>query len=386
MRVPAMVNLNIESAYRSRMERGTGRMLRLFFGLALALCARAAAGSDTAPYVLLTDDTHTPMEVVSVPEAGVQRDGAAVGDELTVPGVGSLPAFKVKLRGKPPMASTRVQTRRNTPLMVVADTHGEYEILVQLLRSQRIVDSALRWSFRSGHLVFLGDVFDRGPNQTEILWLIYKLEAEAAKAGGGVHLLLGNHELMVLSGDLRYLNEKYPQTTRAAGASSYAELFSVNTLLGQWLRTKPAVLKLNDLLCLHGGIAPEVIERKLSLQELNFMVTQSLQATAPAPEILSFVKGKSSPLWYRGYFPEAQEFRQATVQDVDATLAHFGVRRILVGHTPVDAVTPLYDGKVIAVQVYPHRDAGGHAIMEAVRIERGRPWRAGIDGSRTAIN
>lgn len=380
--------------YRIRMDWGcmkrrTGRMLRLFFGLALALCMGAAAGSETAPYVLFTDAPHEPMEVISALEAGLQRGRAAIGDEVTVPAVGTLPEFKVKLRGKAQMAAATVRTSRSTPLMVVADTHGEYEILVQLLRSQRIIDSDLRWSFRGGHLVFLGDVFDRGSHQTEILWLIYKLEAEAARAGGGVHLLLGNHELMVLSGDNRYLNEKYLQTARAAGVHSYADLFSAGTLLGQWLRTKPAVLKLNDLLCLHGGIAPEVIERKLSLHELNSMVAQSLPGAAPTArtaDILAFVKGKNSPLWYRGYFPEAQEFRQATAQDVDAALEQFGVSRILVGHTPVDTVTPLYGGKVIAVQVYPHRDEGGHAIMEAVRIERGRPWRAGIDGSKTAIN
>ena len=65
----------------------------------------------------------------------------------------------------------------------------------------------------------LGDVFDRGPNHLEILWLLYQLEAEAARAGGGVHLVLGNHEAMVLNGDLRYLNAKYADTARVLGKS-----------------------------------------------------------------------------------------------------------------------------------------------------------------------
>ena len=72
----------------------------------------------------------------------------------------------------------------------------------------KVIDTDLTWSFGDGHLVIVGDVFDRGPNVTECLWLIYRLEQEASAAGGAVHFLLGNHELMVMRGDLRYLNER----------------------------------------------------------------------------------------------------------------------------------------------------------------------------------
>ena len=58
-----------------------------------------------------------------------------------------------------------------------------------MLQAHRVVDATLRWSFGKGQLLILGDVFDRGPNHTEILWLLYKLEAEAAKAGGMIEEL-----------------------------------------------------------------------------------------------------------------------------------------------------------------------------------------------------
>ena len=135
----------------------------------------------------------------------------------------------------------------------MADTHGEYEILVAMLQKHGVVDQQLGWNFGRGDLVVLGDVFDRGPNHTEILWLLYQLEAEARRAGGGVHLVLGNHETMVLLGDLRYLNPKYVQTTALLGVGSYSELFDATSVLGQWLRTLPTVLKINDLLFLHAG-------------------------------------------------------------------------------------------------------------------------------------
>lgn len=76
----------------------------------------------------------------------------------------------------------------------------------------------------------------------------------------------------------------------------------------------------------------------------------------------------------------------ASTEDIDRIRKHFAVRTILVGHTKVPTVTPLYDSKVIAVQVYPNRDeTTGAAVMEAVLLKGGTWYRAGIDGAREAL-
>ena len=67
--------------------------------------------------------------------------------------------------------------------------------------------------------------------------------------------------------------------------------------------------------------------------------------------------------------------------DVDLALETFGVRGILIGHTIVPTVTPLYEGKVIAVQVYPRRDDDGRARFESLLIKRDGTWRAKLDGT-----
>ncbi|MCK4465695.1 MAG: ankyrin repeat domain-containing protein, partial [Bacteroidales bacterium] len=87
-------------------------------------------------------------------------------------------------------------------IFAVGDVHGGYETLVELLQNQGIIDSYLNWSWGKGHLIFLGDVFDRGEKVTECLWLIYKLERQAHARGGAVHLIMGNHELMIMTDDL----------------------------------------------------------------------------------------------------------------------------------------------------------------------------------------
>ena len=69
-----------------------------------------------------------------------------------------------------------------------------------------------------------------------------------------MHLVLGNHETMVMRGDLRYLNAKYVDTAAALG-KPYDDLFAADTLLGQWLRARPAMIKVNDLLFLHAGVS-----------------------------------------------------------------------------------------------------------------------------------
>jgi hypothetical protein len=349
----------------------------------------AAAPAADGPYVLRGADGRYESWNVDLAADGTHKriESLQPGATLKIPAVGAYPWFNAKLRPPADIAPDVVRTSKGAPLFVVADTHGEYEILAQMLTSQKIVDAKLAWSFGKGHLVIVGDVFDRGPNQLEILWLLYSLEAQAAKAGGGVHLVLGNHETMALRGDLRYLHPKYVESARTLGVTSYSELFPTDSVLGQWLRSKPTVLKIDEFLCLHGGISRALVDRKLSLSDINGAVRDVLGGKVSSADAAraDFVMSQVGPLWYRGYFVDQPEYPSATAQDVDATLMFFGVKRILVGHTIVPTITPLFDGKVIAVQVYPKRE-GEQVIFESLLIRGGKFFRAKPDGSTQPLN
>jgi Calcineurin-like phosphoesterase len=353
----------------------------------LILLYAASAGAADGPYVVKGPSGEWVARWIAADGAAseLRQESVAVGTALVVPAVGSVPPLTVRLRPGAGIAPDEVRLGRSAKLFVIADTHGEYEIAVELLRKHGIIDQQLRWRFGRGHLVILGDVLDRGTNQIEILWLLYELEAQAAKAGGGVHLVLGNHEVMVLTGDLRYLNPKYVQTAQALGAGSYSELLGGQTLLGQWLRSKPAVLKIGKLLCMHGGISQALMERRPSLDLINTTVRQALTAVPgdqTDPALRDLILGRLGPLWYRGYFAEQKDFPLITLEQLDRIQHHFGVNRILVGHTIVPTVTVLYEGRVIAVQVYPRRDERtAEPVMEGVRIEGNRLLRARMDGT-----
>jgi hypothetical protein len=331
-----------------------------------AWVARWVEGDDSSPHV-----RETPV---------------AAGGVVTVPAVGPVPELTVKLRSLAAMpVPDEVKLPPSVPLFVMADTHGEYAIAVELLRKQKVIDSKLKWSFGKGRLAVLGDIFDRGPNQTEILWLLYSLEAQAKAAGGAVYVMLGNHESMALGGDERYLSPKYLKVRDVLKVPSYASLWSQDSLLGQWLRTKAAVMKIGDYVCLHGGLSAEVVQRGLTLAQLNNSVRSSLGDRQPD----GFVMSPNGPLWYRGYFPEAAReagSAVATSDDIERILGFYEAKAIFVGHTIVSTVTALYDGRVVAVQVYPHRDdATAKPEMQGLLVKQGAFYRARIDGTIEAL-
>ena len=52
----------------------------------------------------------------------------------------------------------------------------------------------------------------QGKDVPQIFWLFYKLEEEAAKAGGHVSFILGNHEPMVLALSLIHISAFNPSS------------------------------------------------------------------------------------------------------------------------------------------------------------------------------
>ena len=96
----------------------------------------------------------------------------------------------------------------NTSARVVAfgDVHGAFKDWTTLLRELGVVDAELNWSGGDTHLVSLGDLIDRSPGSRKVVELLMKLDDQAEQAGGAVHMVLGNHEVMVMTGDLEYVS------------------------------------------------------------------------------------------------------------------------------------------------------------------------------------
>ena len=150
----------------------------------------------------------------------------------------------------------------------ISDIHGQHDLFIKLLRKHEIIDDRNQWKYGDGHLIVLGDIMDRGDKVTESLWFLFFLEKQAQAAGGKVHFLLGNHELMVLHGDIGYINPKY-RFTSGASRIEYPELYSSDYILGQWLRSKNVAVTINDCVFVHGGFSEKVLAKEKNLDAIN---------------------------------------------------------------------------------------------------------------------
>lgn len=182
-------------------------------------------------------------------------------------------------------------------VVAIADIHGAYGPMVKALRAAAVVDADLNWSGAKTHLVIVGDIVDRGPDSRQAMDLLMQMESQALDAGGRVHVLIGNHEVMNLMGDLRYVSaqeylafageEKAQERerwfaafarSRSNGDESPAALqaifeqrfprgffahrraFSSSGKYGQWLLANPGVVVINGTAFVHGGLSPMVAE------------------------------------------------------------------------------------------------------------------------------
>jgi len=264
-------------------------------------------------------------------------------------------------------------------LFILSDIEGNFKAFRELLQSNGIIDKNYNWTFGTGHLVLSGDIFDRGEQVTECLWLIYSLEEKARTQGGYVHFILGNHEIMNLKGDNRYVNKKYKQNA-AILEKTTKELYNETTELGRWLRTKNVVEKIGDFLFTHGGIAPELIRLKLSLEEINLTARKYCDKNSdffPNRNIKLIMSESFSPFWYRGYY-----YGILTDKHIDSTLNYYSVSRIITGHTVVgDTVSMHYGGKIINTDT---RHANGKS--EALLVEYGKLYRVNSLGEKVLLD
>jgi hypothetical protein len=106
--------------------------------------------------------------------------------------------FPVRLKEKDG-GCKKVNTKKVNKLIAISDIEGNFMAFTETAAANGVIDTNFNWTFGEGHLVLTGDFFDRGTQVTEVLWLIYSLEEKAKDAGGYVHYILGNHEIMNLS-------------------------------------------------------------------------------------------------------------------------------------------------------------------------------------------
>ena len=239
----------------------------------------------------------------------------------------------------------------------VGDVHGDLDAARKVLRKIGATDGEDRWIGGDLVVVQTGDQLDRGDGERAILDLYARLEEEAHAAGGEFYVLLGNHEVMNVELDYRYVTsggwddfadvehdttdpfyDDWPEAQRGRVAA-----FRPGGQYAQMLADRNITMVVNDTVFVHGGILPDHVEH--GLEKINRETRKWMKGQADYPAVLS---GDDSPIWSRHYSDEPSG------DDCDLlgeALADLGVTRMVVGHTVQDAVTSACDERVWLVDV-----------------------------------
>lgn len=242
-------------------------------------------------------------------------------------------------------------------IVAVGDVHGGDAAFVAILQRAGVIDASRRWIGGNTVLVQTGDVTDRGDGVRAALDLLMALEREASKAGGKVHMALGNHEVMNMLGDTRDVT---PEIFKSFGGErAYRQAMGPKGRYGRWLRSHPAIVKVGDSLFMHAGINPEITTESIDWLNRNVkdQITRWDQAVAsleqaelvrplaPFMEVVGAASGANLSLanignthlfhpegilWFRGYSSWTDEEGAGKMA---ALLERYQVKRMVTGHT-----------------------------------------------------
>jgi hypothetical protein len=299
-------------------------------------------------------------------------------------------------------------------VIVIGDLHGDYEAFLKILKGTRIVDRDLHWMAGQVHFVQTGDIMDRGRDARKIFDLLRRLEGEAEAAGGKVHVLLGNHEEMnitgiVFSSNIDYVTldqfisflpdsyrkqqedaltkrilklrsrdrglspkdvmDEFWSSLRTTPSAQKQYVLNLNYEYGDWLRSLNIAVKINDIVFVHGGISLKY--SRWGLPELNDRYRQEIAdywrgyRRSERPKIVrpSILYRGDSPLWYREFATVPEEDLK---EELDETLENLGARAMIIAHTPKIVKTPAemqrFGGKIWIVDTGISYVYGGPAV------------------------
>ena len=258
-------------------------------------------------------------------------------------------------------------------IVAIGDLHGDVRALGAILTECRLLDDAGRWAGGAAHLVLLGDLLG-GDRSRLLLDAVLRLEAEAPRAGGRVHTLLGNHDVLPVEGRFGKLSraEQALFTTPpvpGAPGPELADAFRGESEYARWLRRRPAVLKIGATVFVHAGL--DDWAEGIELGAVNGAVQAWIahwQGVGPRPKkstrvLVSERRGGDGPLWTRSFKGEAKDGPRRKV--LRALLSAHGAKRLVIGHSPTS------DGEV----VLEHPRYGDAVVAIDTRISDARRGR-----------
>lgn len=308
-----------------------------------------------------------------------------------------------------PNPSTPPPTRYPSPdrLIAIGDVHGDLHKFKQSLRLAGVLDSSDRWIGGSATVVQVGDVFDRGGDELKALYFLEKLKRQAAGSGGAVITMNGNHEVMNIEGDFRYVTmsglEEFkvwsdwfrvgnsmkslcqglpvpkdpflgiPTRFRNVKEEFWhgfrariAALRPDGPISARFLSQNLTVLVVGESLFVHGGLLPDHV--LYGLERINEDVRDWINGFKGrfSP---NYMRGRDSVVWLRKFSDElAKNCDCSTLEHVLATVP--GAKRMIMGHTiQRNGINGVCENKAIRIDVGMSKGCS-NGLPEVLEIDR----------------
>lgn len=195
----------------------------------------------------------------------------------------------------------------------------------------------------------------------------------AKKYNGALYNLLGNHEIMNISGDMRYVSNKgliefSPEPKDLQSGYEIRKKVFESVISKKMACTRAMVLIIGDYLFVHGGIANK-LAFKYKLLDINQIIRQYLYSMKSNKDIHNLLNSsKLSPLWYRelAYIPpdingqkdiKCNTLYKPIIESINKTNNPIiKIKGMIIGHTPQftvfgKGITTACDNNLIRVDI-----------------------------------
>ncbi|XP_077225568.1 calcineurin-like metallo-phosphoesterase superfamily protein [Tasmannia lanceolata] len=271
-----------------------------------------------------------------------------------------------------PNPNPKIQTQYPSPSRLVAlgDLHGDLPKAKQALTLAGLINNSGQWTGGSTTLVQVGDILDRGGDEIKLLYFLHKLKQDSAKSGGSVQTLIGNHEVMNIESDFRFITPSALQEftvwanwfqigismkNLCLGLERQKDLFvgipkwfpgiraefqegirarvaalrPNGPISGRFLADNPTVLIVGDSVFVHGGLLQHHVVYGLDRinEEVKDWIKGLRGKLSPG-----FVRGRDAVVWLRTFSQESEKNCDCSMlEHVLATIP--GAKRMIMGHT-----------------------------------------------------
>ncbi|MDC3959257.1 metallophosphoesterase [Polyangium jinanense] len=270
-------------------------------------------------------------------------------------------------------------------IVAIGDLHGDLAATRVALRMAGAIDEKDRWIGKDLMVVQTGDEIDRGDEDRDIVDLFERLADEAKLTGGAVIALNGNHEVMNVQVDLRYVTDDAfkdfvgisgvtttdPRLERVpAPGKARAAAFLPGGPYAKKLAKRNLVAVVGDTVFVHGGISPKHV--RYGIDRMNREASAWMDGSAK--DLPAIITAEDGPVWLRRYSATTGPDDCRVLKE---TLAMIPAKRMVVGHTVQrGGITSACDEQVFRIDVGMSKFYGGKPEVLEIKGAEVRPLRA----------